>query len=323
MSSSQTPAPRANDAARLLRIGGGALAGALIALWAAATVAFVLLRVIPGDPVAVMLGPTAQVSDEIKAQMRTDLGLNDPLWQQYVNYLADALRGDFGQSYQLRKPVTDVIGQALPATLQLAGLALVLALLIVVIVTFAARSGSARRLATVAEQVLLATPVFWIGLLLLTVFAIGLGWFPISANRGFASLVLPALTLALPTAALLSQVLRDGIEAAEQQPFTETVRARGASSARLLSHHTLRHGLIGTMPMLAYFTGSLLGGAVLVETVFSRTGLGRTALDAILNRDLPVIAGIIVLSALVFTVVSLVADVVVMMLDPRQRGSVR
>ena len=166
---------------------------------------------------------------------------------------------------------------------------------------------------------ILSSPVFWIGLILLSVFAFGLGWFPVAGSRNPATLVLPAVTLALPIAALLGQVLRDGIETAERQPFATTVRARGAGPTWLTLHHTLRHGGTGALTLAAYLVGSLLGGAVLVETVFARPGLGRVTLTAITDRDLPVITGIILLSALVFVVVNLVVELTYPVLDPRLR----
>ena len=157
------------------------------------------------------------------------------------------------------------------------------------------------------------------GLVLLSVFAFGLGWFPVSGSRNPTTLVLPAVTLALPVAALLGQVLRDGIETAERQPFATTVLARGAGTTWLTIHHTLRHGATGAVTLAAYLVGSLLGGAVLVETVFARPGLGRVTLTAITDRDLPVITGIILLSALAFVVVNLVVELVYPLLDPRLR----
>lgn len=297
----------------------GVLAGAIGVIWAAATLSFLMMRLVPGDPVSVMLGPQAQVSEETKDAIRADLGLDRPWFTQYLDTLGGLLRGDLGQSYQLRKPVVEVIAGQLPSTMQLAGAALVIALVLVTVVTIAARRPTARRIAAVIEQAILSTPVFWIGLLLSVVFAFGLHWFPVSGSRGAASLVLPAVTLALPTAALLGQVLRDGIEQAERRTFAETVIARGATSRRLLLHHTLRHGAIGAVPLAAYLVGSLFGGAVLVETVFARPGLGRITLSAIVDRDLPVIGGVIILSALVFSLVAVLADLVVPLLDPRQR----
>ncbi len=297
------------------------IAGGVAVLWAAATAVFWIGRVLPGDPVTALLGPNAQVGDEVRARMREELGLDRPLIAQYGDWLGGLLHGDLGRSYQLRKPVTEVIQASLAPTLQLAAAALAIALALVVVgAIVGVRRGAARAVVTMVEQIVIAAPVFWVGLVLLAVFAFGLGWFPVSGARGSASLVLPALTLALPTAALIGQVFRDGVEAAERAPFAETVRARGASDTRLLVHHTARHALTGTVPLTAYLIGSLLGGAIVIETVFARPGLGRITLDAILHRDFPLISGLLLLSTLVFVVVALASDVVAALIDPRLSG---
>lgn len=303
---------------RRLRIGEHLLSIVLV-LWGAATLAFLAFQLIPGDAVDVMLGPQAQVSETVKEGIRADLGLDRPLWEQYLAFVGRLLRGDLGESYQLRMPVADVIGRQLLPTLQLTGLALVMAAVIAFAVVLTARGRVSRGIAAGAELLVLSAPVFWIGLILLTVFAFGLGWFPVSGSRGFPALVLPALTLALPVAALLGQVLRDGIEDAERQPFALTARARGAGPTRLTLRHSLRHGSAGALTLTAYLVGSLLGGTVLVETVFARAGLGRVTLTAITDRDLPVVTGVILLSALVFVVVNLTVDVAAFLIDPRLR----
>ncbi|MGA7147086.1 MAG: ABC transporter permease [Microbacterium sp.] len=304
---------------RLAARAAGIAASVVIVLGGAATVAFLALRVIPGDPVEVMLGPQAQVSDKVKDAIRSELGLDRPPLEQYVAYLGQLVRGDLGESYQLRMPVTEVIGRQLGATLQLSALALVIAVAVAFAVALLARGRGSRSVVAGVELVILSSPVFWIGLLLLSVFAFGLGWFPVAGSRNPATIVLPAITLALPLAALLGQVLRDGIEAAERQPFATTVRARGAGPTWLTVHHTLRHGSTGAITLAAYLVGSLLGGAVLVETVFARPGLGRVTLAAITDRDLPVITGIILLSAVVFVIVNLVVELTYPLLDPRLR----
>ncbi|MGO1506821.1 MAG: ABC transporter permease [Microbacteriaceae bacterium] len=303
---------------QLSRIAGLA-ASVIVVLWGAATLAFLAFRVIPGDPVAVMLGPQAQVSDEVKNGIRAELGLDRPPFEQYLAYLGQLLRGDLGESYQLRMPVAEVIGRQLGATLQLTALALVIAVVLALVVALFVRGRFWRGVVAGAELIVLSSPVFWIGILLLSVFAFGLGWFPVSGSRNPATIVLPAITLALPVAALLGQVLRDGIEAAERQPFATTVRARGAGQVRLTAHHTLRHGAAGALTLTAYLVGSLLGGAVLVETVFARPGIGRVTLAAITDRDLPVITGIILFSALMFVVVNVIVELLHPVLDPRQR----
>ncbi|WP_424935912.1 MULTISPECIES: ABC transporter permease [Bacteria] len=305
---------------RTVRLIGGMIASVVIVLWGAATLSFLAFRVLPGDPVSVMLGPQAQVGEAVKERIRADLGLDRPLLDQYLGYLGGLLRGDLGTSYQLRLPVSEVIGRQLGASLQLTALALVLALVLAMTGAVLARGRAARGAIAALELIVLSSPVFWIGLLLLGVFAFGLGWFPVSGSRDPMSLVLPAVTLALPVAAILGQVLREGVEAAERQPFALTVRARGAGHARLTLRHTLRHGAGGAMTLAAYFVGSLLGGAVLVETVFARPGLGRVTLAAITDRDLPVVAGVILLSALVFVIVSTAAELLAPIVDPRLRA---
>jgi peptide/nickel transport system permease protein len=309
---------KAGPRALVLRIAGIA-ASAVLVLWGAATLAFLAFRVIPGDPVSVMLGPQAQVSESVKDAIRAELGLDRPPFEQYVAYLGGLVRGDLGESYQLRMPVSEVIGRQLGATLQLSAAALVIAVVVALAVALLARGRIAGAIVTGIELVILSSPVFWIGIVLLSVFAFGLGWFPVTGSRNPATLVLPAITLALPVAALLGQVLRDGISEAERQPFADTVRARGAGPVWLTLRHSLRHGATGALTLAAYLTGSVLGGAVLVETVFARPGLGRVTLAAITDRDLPVITGIILLSALVFVIVSIVVELLHPVLDPRLR----
>ena len=307
----------------MIRRLGGIVVSVVVVLWGAATLAFFALRVIPGDPVDVMLGPLSQVSAQGREALRAELGLDQPVLVQYVTYLGQLLRGDLGESYQLRMPVAEVLGRQLGATLQLTALALLIAVVLALSVAMLARGRTSRGIVATVELVVLSSPVFWIGLVLLSVFAFGLGWFPVSGSRNPATLVLPAVTLALPVAALLGQVLRDGIESAERAPFALTVRARGASQARLTARHTLRHGAAGALTLTAYLVGSLLGGAVLVETVFARPGIGRVALAAITNRDLPVVSGVILLSAAAFVLVNIVVDLLHPVIDPRLRERTR
>lgn len=297
------------------------MASVVLVLWGAATLAFVAFRIIPGDPVEVMLGPQAQVSDAVKDGMRADLGLDRPVVEQYGAFLGRLVRGDLGESYQLRLPVAEVIGRQLGPTLQLSALALVIAVVLALASALLVRGRTGRAVASGVELVVLSSPVFWTGLVLLSVFSFQLGWFPVSGARDAAAIVLPAVTLALPVAALLSQVLRDGVEAAEREPFLLTVRARGAGPLRESLHHSLRHASVGGVTLAAYLVGSLLGGAVLVETVFARPGIGRVTLTAITDRDLPVITGVIMLSALVFVLVNTLVDLVVPLIDPRPRSA--
>ncbi|SFH59758.1 ABC transporter permease [Cryobacterium levicorallinum] len=288
----------------------------ILVVWGAATVGFFSLRLIPGDPVNVLVG-LGNVSQRVRDQIRADWGLADPLLLQYFHYLGRLLQGDLGTSYRMQQPVAAVIGQQLAPTMQLMGLAISFAVLIAF---GSALLGRGRRTGPVAglfELVAVSSPTFWIGLVLIGVFGFGLGWFPVVATAGFGALVLPAVTLAIPVAGILSQVLRQGLDDAAALPFVDTVRARGASQTRLVLRHTLRHAAANSVTLTGYIVGSLLGGSVLVETVFARPGLGRVALNAIVNRDVPVVLGIIVLAAVSFSLVNLLVDFVADRLDPR------
>jgi peptide/nickel transport system permease protein len=296
------------------------LGGILLVVWGAATAGFIALKSIPGDPVDIMLGVQSNVSEDVKNQLRTEWGLDESPLVQYALYMGRLATGDLGTSYQLRQPVADVIGEQLGATLALTGLAIVFALIFTAIGAFLFRGSVTTRIASTVELIVVSAPTFWTSLLLLAVFTLWLGWFPLSASRGLPALVLPALALALPVAGVLSQLLRQGLDAAEREPFSLTARARGVGRTRLLTHHTVRHAAADTITLAGYIVGSLLGGAVLVETVFARPGIGRVTLRAIIDRDLPVVLGIIVLAALVFAVIAVVVDIVSVRIDPRLRG---
>ena len=294
----------------------GRLGGMLLVVWGAATVGFFALRLIPGDPVTVLVG-LGSVSERVREQIRADWGLADPLAVQYVSYLGRLLSGDLGTSYRRQQPVADIIASQLVPTLQLMGLALVFAVILALASALLGRGRRSAPIAGLLELIAVSSPTFWIGLVLITIFGFGLGWFPVVSTGGFGALVLPAITLAIPTAGILGQVLRQGLDAAAALPFVDTVRARGASHTRLVLRHTLRHAAANSVTLTGYIAGSLLGGSVLVETVFARPGLGRVALNAIIDRDIPVVLGIIVLAAVLFSIINLLVDLIADRLDPR------
>jgi peptide/nickel transport system permease protein len=217
--------------------------------------------------------------------------------------------------------VVDVIAQQALPTLHLTAGALVFAIAMALGGALLGRGKRIKPVVSVIELVVISSPTFWIGLLLLALFSFQLNWFPVTATTGLSSLVLPSLTLALPVAGIISQILRQGLDFAEGQAFSTTARSRGVSPAGLVARHSLRHAAMDTLTLSGYLIGSLLGGAVLVESVFARPGLGRVAIRAIIGRDLPVILGVIVLAALVFAVINLVVDLSYRVLDPRQRLS--
>lgn len=298
------------------------VATALFTVWVAATVGFVMMRAVPGDPVEVMLGPLSATSAAQREAIRTDLGLDQPVFRQYLDTLGALLRGDLGESYQQQLAVTEVIGRQLAPTLQLTALALVFALALValgqVLTRSGKRTGTLRAGAVAAGETLAVTlPSFWVGFLLLTVFSFGLGWFPPGGSRGFSALVLPALAIAIPVAGLLGGLLTSELDGAERSGYALTARAGGASRREIVARHGLRHAVPSMAAITGTVLGGVLGGAVLVERVFSRPGLGQVTLTAILNRDLPVVFGLVVLSASLFAIIGILVDAVVYWADPR------
>ncbi|MCM3884783.1 ABC transporter permease [Frankia sp. R82] len=301
---------------------GRRLAAAVAVLLGAATTAFVALQLLPGDPVAIILGPSTMASPQVRAQIRDDLGLDEPVVLQYLHYLGRLLHGDLGWSYQLQQPVSDLIGDQLMPTVQLALAALTVAVVLAVVsaVATAGRHRALRAVASFWELVSVSTPPFWLGILLLTALSFKVRVFPVAGAQGFSALVLPALTLGLPVAGILGQVLREGLETALEQPFITTARARGLSQTAIRARHALRHATVGLVTLSGWLAGTLLGGAVLVEKVFSRPGIGALTLQAVSSRDMPVVMGVVMLSALVFVTISTVVDLLYLLIDPRLRA---
>ncbi|EIC86155.1 ABC transporter permease [Serratia sp. M24T3] len=293
----------------------------LAVLWGAATLTFIALKLIPGDPVSILSGGANVVDDAFRAQLLHEFGLDQPLWLQYLHYIGHALVGNFGQSYQYRQPVVDVIVDALKQTLVLAVSALVLALALAVLnaLATAGRWRYLRAFFAGFELCLLSTPVYWLGIILLSVFSFQMHWFPVMGNDGWRSLVLPVITLSLPLAAILSQILRDGLEEALSQPFALTVRSRGAGETRLRVRHALRHASLAASTLTGTMLANVLSGSILTETVFGRAGIGKITLQAIASRDMPLVLGIVMLSALLFVIINLLVDAAYLVVDPRLR----
>lgn len=293
----------------------------LAVLWGAATLTFIAVKLIPGDPVAILSGGDSVVDEAYRAVLIKQFGLDQPLWVQYLRYCWQALQGDFGVSYLYRLPVGGVISDAMYETLPLAlgGLILALLLAITSALLTAGRYGVLRTTVSWLELTLLSTPVYWIGIVLLSVFSFRLQWFPVTGNDGVMSLVLPVVTLSLPIAAILSQVLRDGLEEALSQPFSLTVRTRGVSEIRLRFRHGLRHAALAVSTLTGTLLAGVLGGSVLTETVFGRAGIGQVTLSAIENRDMPLVLGVVMLSALLFVIINLLVDALYLIIDPRLR----
>ncbi|MCK6211059.1 ABC transporter permease [Georgenia sp. EYE_87] len=308
----------------------GRLAAAALVAWVVATVVFFALRAAGGDPSeAILGGPGSQAGEEAMARVRAEYALDEPLVVQYLLQLARTVTFQLGDSYARRRPVAELVGDQLGGTLALAALGLLLAWAIALAVATAAvraRGPVARRavgLLRAGEVVASVTPHFWLGAVLIAVFAGGAGWLPAtSGDNSLRSLLLPAITLAVPVAGFLGQVMRDGLEEAHTAPFATTARTRGASEGWVLWRHSLRHAALPAIALSGWAFGSLLSGAVVVETLFGRPGLGRLLVDATHSRDVPLVIGVVLVIALGYVLVTTVADVLERVVDPRLRERV-
>ncbi|MFC8302660.1 ABC transporter permease [Specibacter sp. NPDC057265] len=318
---STPPAPPARPSpGRSVRWLLGKLGGGLFVLWAVATAIFFGIRLIPGDPAeAIMGGPGSQASAEALAAARTQYGLDQPLIMQYLGQLGRLVTGDLGTSYSLKSPVLEVLGELVPPTLTLAVLALLLAwalaLLLAVLSTRSGAVGAA--IASGMEIVAAAVPHFWLASVLILLFSTMLGWLPPVSTATAAGLVLPVLTLALPLAGFLGQVMRDTMAEAQRSAFALSAKARGESETGVLLRHSLRHAALPGIALSGWAFGSLLSGAVVVESIFARPGLGRSLLSAVTARDIPLVTGVALLSAAAYVLIMAVSDVVERLADPR------
>ena len=281
-------------------------------------VAFLLLYVAPGDPVQAMVGERADA--QTIAQLRADLHLDQSLAAQFGHYVGSVLHGDLGTSYITRRPILKDLLQRFPATLRLAAAAMLFATLLGVSIGIvgAWRPGSwIDRLATGAAYLGISFPVYWVGLVLILVFAVTLRWFPPSGSAGLAALVLPAITLGMRSVAFLARVTRAAMQEVLQSDFIRTARAQGLSEGRVLLRRALRNALLPVLTVAGLDFGSYLTGSILTETVFSWPGVGRYVLSAIEKRDLPAVQGSILFLSLVFVLVNLVTDLLYAKADPR------
>jgi ABC-type dipeptide/oligopeptide/nickel transport system permease component len=282
---------------------------------------FSALHLLPGDPVMVMLGESAD-SPERAAALRAQLGLDDPIAVQYVRYLGNALRGDLGRSIRSNRPVLDEIRQQAPSTLELtlAGLGAATVLGVSLGVLAARYRNTWLDRVSVALSLLGGSmPSFWLGMLLIFLFALRLGWLPATGQGGLERLVLPALTLALQAMAVIALVTRARMREVLAREYVTTARAKGVSERVLLLRHALRNALLPVVTIVGLQFGALLGGSVIIENVFARQGMGRLAVEAILNRDMPIVQGVVLVAGVIYVLINLLVDLVYATLDPRIR----
>ena len=281
-------------------------------------VTFLLLYVAPGDPVQAMVGERAD--PETLARLRAELRLDDPLHQQFAHYLGGVVRGDLGTSYITRRPILQDLLQRFPATLRLAGAAMLFAAIMGIGIGIygAWRPGSwPDRLAAFGAYLGVSFPVYWVGLILILVFAVNFRWLPPSGSGGLAYLILPALTLGMRSVAFLSRMTRAAMQEVLQSDFVRTARAKGLHEVRVVLSHGFRNALLPVVTVLGLDFGSYLTGSILTETIFSWPGVGRYVLTAIDKRDLPAVQGSILFLSLVFVLVNLITDILYARVDPR------
>jgi ABC-type dipeptide/oligopeptide/nickel transport system permease component len=293
---------------------------ALPALWLIVTMVFLLVHVVPGDPVQQMLGEGARAED--LQQLRHALGLDVPISVQYGRYLVGVVHGDLGQSFRFREPVARVVLEHYPATLELA----IVALVVCAAIGIPAGLLAAERRATATDRAVgvftllgLSVPNFALGPVLILVFSVILGWLPVSGRGGPAHLVLPAITLGASLAAILTRMVRTSVIEELSSDYVRTARAKGLSPAAVLFRHAFRNALIPILTILGLQFGTLLAGTIVTETIFSWPGIGRLAVQAINARDYPLLQGCILLIAVSYVLVNLLTDFVYALVDPRVR----
>ncbi|ROS74037.1 peptide/nickel transport system permease protein [Curtobacterium sp. PhB130] len=294
---------------------------AVLVLWAAWTISFFVLYVLPSDPARILVGPDA--TDVTAAQLdalRHQYGLDQPVLVQYVQHLGALFTGDLGRAIGSGRPVADVIGEAVLPTAQIAVAGLVLAVLVggglAVLATWT-RNRALGQFLLQLPPIGVAVPGFWFALLLVQWFSFGLHLFPAFGGAGAASIVLPAITLALPTGATIAQLLSKSLVQTLREPYVDTAYAKGAGRWRVQLRHALKNAALPALTVTGLIVGQLFSGTVVTETVFSRPGLGRVTATAVQQQDIPVVQGIVLLAAAVFVVVNLIVDLVYPLLDPR------
>jgi len=297
----------------------------LIPLWLGISMlAFSLGNFAPGDPATIIAQRLSDVppSAEQIAAVRRDLHLDDPLPVRYVRWLGRAMQGDLGRSYRTNEPVLSELATHFPATLQIACLAFVIAIVIALPmgILAAVRRGSwLDQLARLAALFGASLPNYWLGYLLILVFALALGWLPVAGRERTGAAVLPALTLGLGAAATLARLMRSSLLEVLSEDFIRTARAKGLPERTVIVSHALKGALIPVVTVSGIVFGHLLGGAVIVEQIFAWPGIGKLLIDSIYDRDYPMIQGFVVFMGTVFTVINLLVDVVYPLLDPQIR----
>lgn len=302
-------------------------AGAVLVLVAAASVTFFAQLLVPGDRATAILnqqnGRSQNWSAADLAPVRHRFGFDDPLLVQYLHYVGGLFRGDLGTSYTQYKPVTEVISaQLLPSlVLTVSALAAAWVLALAVTVLTVRRGRFVTALGSAWEALSASLPTYWVGVVLLVVFAVQLPVFPVIGGTGVSGTVLPVLTLAIPLAGFLGQVTRDEFEKVLEQPFVTTARTRGMSDAGVRLRHALRHSVLPAVTLSGWALGALVSGAVIAENIFGRPGIGQVLVTAVNTRDVPTVSGVVLVVAGIYVIANVVVDLAYALIDPRLRAA--
>lgn len=296
------------------------LGSLLFVTWVVSSLVFLLIHLVPGDPVSVMLGDWATPADE--QALRQQLGLDKPLWQQYTIYFTGLLQFDFGQSLFFQQPVSELLFERLPMTAYLALMAMLIAILIAFPLGMwaALRAGQWPDYAAMTVALVgVSIPNFWLGPMLILLFSISLAWLPVSGADQPWAWVLPALTLGTALAAILARMLRSSLLEIFHEDYIRTAHAKGLTKMRVYGVHALRNAMLPVVTILGLQLGTLLGGAVITEVVFDWPGLGQLLVDSIQRRDYPVVQGCILIISVAYITVNALTELVYAWLDPRIR----
>jgi len=299
---------------------------AVFVVWAAFTLTFILLFILPANPVDLLFDPAeiSSIPPEVREQTADTYGFNDPVILQYLSRLGHALTGDFGHSVQSGRSVSGAIFDVLPATLVLAGLALALALVIAFVVALVATSTRhvwVRNVVEALPTAAVSVPVFLSGILLLQIFSFRLGWFPAFGDGGWNSLVLPVITLSIPVAGPIAQLLVRSFAHEYRAGYVTTSWAKGATRQQVIVGDVFRNASLPALTIAGITFGNLIAGSVIIETVFAREGVGRMTQQAINSLDVPLVQGLVIFVAATFAVINLIVDLVYPLLDPRLRAT--
>jgi ABC-type dipeptide/oligopeptide/nickel transport system permease component len=298
---------------------------AIPVIFGVSILSFSIMHLIPGDPARILLnnmgsGAAGDSSEQAYLNLRAELGLDDPFIVQYVNYAANAVRGDLGHSYTTDRPVGETILEVLPSTLQLTVTGLGIAIIIGMVLGVAAatyRNTWIDTLTVLFSLIGLSMPSFWLAFILINFFSFQFGLFPASGSEGLSTLVLPAVTLGLVAAGTVARLVRSTMLEVLQQEYIITARAKGLRNSVVLVRHALRNALIPVVTVIGLQFGALVSGAVIIETVFARRGIGRLAVDAVLTRDYPMVQGTILVAAFGYVLINLIVDLSYAWMDPR------